>query len=196
MRSAQSGSRPPKSFFLFLCRSTKPGANCAPTVTLMAGDEMAAAVRSFATGLRKLSRSRQGNRRVHEMTTVILISLVISVVEAGKVRHSGDQPSGRAISLNTLCPTNATRLSFLPHLAKNLPLSGNNRGMHVDLTRFWTLNQPGRGRIAKDVHSIAIGVNWLCVGWAVRFWCRSDGPSIALVGAMSRQHMSVMCGLF
>jgi hypothetical protein len=86
------------------------------------------------------------------------------------------------------------RLSFLPHLAKILHQRGNNPGVHVDLSNFWTLNQLGRGELQgrRD-----FGVNWLWVGWAGAFF----GAALMTRaspghGAMSRQYMSVMCGLF
>jgi hypothetical protein len=96
-------------------------------------------------------------------------SLMISVVDMGRARHSDDEASSRAISLTYPAYPVADKRHevFLPHLAKFLHLSGNNPRVHVDLSRFRTLNRPGRG--SKDVHSIAIGVNWLCVGWAGAF---------------------------
>jgi hypothetical protein len=50
-------------------------------------------------------------------------SLVISVVETGRVRHSDDEASGRAISLTYPVPDERHEV-FLPQLAKFLHLSG------------------------------------------------------------------------
>jgi len=49
-----------------------------------------------------------------------------------------------------LWPTrNRHQFVFFVTLPKILHLGGNNPGLHVDLSRFQTLNQPGRGRIAR-----------------------------------------------
>jgi hypothetical protein len=49
-----------------------------------------------------------------------------------------------------LRPTgNRHQFVFFVTLCKIFHLGGNNAGLHVDLSRFQTLNQPGRGRIAR-----------------------------------------------
>src|SRR5262245_43820201 len=44
---------------------------------------------------------------------------------------------------------NRHRFVFFVTLREILHLGGNNPGLHVDLSRFQSLNQPGRGRIAR-----------------------------------------------
>jgi len=57
---------------------------------------------------------------------------------------------------------NRHQFVFFVTLREILHLGGNNPGLHVDLSRFQSLNQPGRGRIAKDVHASRLD-SWL--GW-------------------------------
>ena len=142
----------------------------------------------------------QGRNGIHHSDDEVRSRWARALYQAGPVSES---TADLLKSGNDLSGT-ATALSFLPHSAKILHLSGNNPSVHVDSSHSRTLNQPGRGRIART-YTHRDWVSWLC-GWLGRFavrqrrcpsiWGSFAGGGAAQHRALSRRRISVVCDRF